>query len=376
MRRLVVLLATLAVVAGCSTTAADLPLPGNGVSGDSYTLVAEFDDALNLAEGAPVKSGGVPIGRVRTITVRDFVARVSMDIEKDQALPQGSTARLRSTTPLGELFVQIDRPRGAAQGRLAAGAVLRRDATSVAPTIEDTMSAASLLINGGGLGQIETIVEEANNALGGREPQIRSALSRITTTVRALNDGDDDIGAALTALAKVSKVLDEREDVVNAALRDVRPAAKVLRENTDELARLLRGIDDLGDVVVRVVRRSGDDLAAMLRQTGPIFEELNTVEKKFRPGLQTLIGFAKLIDKAVPNAYLNTYLYFQTEASIGLPNLPILGDLGLPRIDTPPTGGGAAPKPAPSASASPRPSASPSAGLGDLGLDGLLGGRR
>ncbi|MEH3033446.1 MAG: MCE family protein [Aeromicrobium erythreum] len=369
MRRLLVAVLAALVLAGCSTTAADLPLPGNGVRGGSYRLVAEFDDALNLAQGAPVKSGGVSIGRVSSISVRDFTARVTMDIRKDERLPQGSTARLRSTTPLGELFVQIDRPRTAAAGTLRAGSVLGRDATSVAPTIEDTMSAASMLVNGGGLGQLETIVREANEALGGREPVVRSALTRIASTVEALNAGQDDLDDALTALARVSRTLDERQDVVDAALREVRPAAAVLRRNTDELVRLLRGIDDLGDVVVRTIRASGADLESMLREVGPILEQLNTVGSRFRPGLQTVIGFARLIDRAVPAAFLNTYLYFQTEVSLGLPNLPIVGDLGLPRLDTPklPGSGGALPS-------VPVPSATPSAP--DLGLGGLLGGRR
>ncbi|RYJ01319.1 MAG: MCE family protein, partial [Actinomycetales bacterium] len=324
-------------LAGCSTSAQDLPLPGSRVQGDAYRLTAEFTDALNLADGAAVKMNGVPIGRVRSITVKDFTARVQMDIERARRLPVGSTARLRSTTPLGELFVQVDAPdeSSTTSAALSDGDVLGRDRTSVAPTIEDTMSAASMLVNGGGLGQIETIVEEANAVLGGREGTARDALRRLAATAKSLNDSDDDISAALDALARVSKVLDRRKDVVVAALRDVRPAAKVLRENTDELAALLKGIDSLGTTVVDVVERSGDDLRSMLSQTGPIFEELNTVEKELRPGLQTVIGFAKLIDEAVPAEYLNTYLYFQTEVSIGVPNLPLLGDPGLPRIDTP-----------------------------------------
>lgn len=356
--------------AACSTSAQDLPLPGSRVSGDSYRVTAQFADALNLAEGAAVKQGGVPIGRVRSISVKDFTARVELDIEASHRLPVGSTARLRSTTPLGELFVQIDSPRGQTRA-LPDGAVLGKDATSVAPTIEDTMSAASMLVNGGGLGQIETIVEEANAALGGREGTARDTLRRLAATARELNRSDDDISAALAALARVSAVLDERKDVVTAALRDVRPAAKVLRENTASLTDLLSGIDRLGDTVVDVIRQSGGDLQAMLAEMGPIFEQLNTVESSFGPGLKTVIGFAHLIDRAVPADFLNTYLYFQTQTSLGVPNLPGLGDAGLPRLDTPPLDARGSEPTTATPSPSPTPSSAP-----DLGLTGLLGGGR
>ncbi|KQP81922.1 MCE family protein [Aeromicrobium sp. Leaf291] len=381
-------------LAGCSTTASDLPLPGSRLGGDSYPLSAEFDDALNLAVGAPVKSGGVLVGRVREISVRDFRARVTMDVLADRRLRQGTTVRLRATTPLGELFVDVGEE-GADGPFLAPGSVLAAGDASSAPTIEDTMSAASMLINGGGLGQVQTIVEEATAALGGREPAVRTALRRMAGTASALNASDDELDAALTALAEVSRVLDEREDVVDAALTDLRPAAEVVRENTDELVDLLSGIDRLGADVVDVVGRSRDDLTTVLAQAGPVFESLNTTADEFEPGLRTLVGFSRLIDEAVPAEYLNTYLYFQTSVSVGLPSLPGVGDLDLPRIESPGTDGlsadglvdgieslvGSLPGlgrivPPSGASSGSGADASSGGGLTGLGLDGLLGAAR
>ncbi len=370
-------------VAACSTTASDLPLPGSRLSGETYRLDAEFADALNLAVGAPVKSGGVLVGRVRDITVRDFRARVVMDVLEERRLREGTTVRLRSTTPLGELFVDVDEPDDDAP-LLAPGSTLPAGAASSAPTIEDTMSAASLLVNGGGLGQVQTIVEEANAALGGREPAVREALGRMARTAASLNASDDELERALAALARVSTVLDERQDVVDAALTDLRPAARVVRENTDELVGLLQGIDRLGVQVVDVVDRSRADLTSVLAQAGPIFEELDTTADAFRPGLRTLVGFARLIDEAVPAEYLNTYLYFQTSVSLGLPSLPGVGDLGLPRLELPPVDGGGPDDvlPLPGVQdllgnlAGGAGTSTRAPGLGGLGLDGLLGGAR
>lgn len=394
LRRAVVVILLAVLAGGCSTTASDLPLPGSRLGGDAYPLSAEFDDALNLAVGAPVKSGGVLVGRVREISVRDFRARVTMDVLADRPLREGTTVRLRSTTPLGELFVDVEEPSGDAPV-LAPGSVIAAGDASSAPTIEDTMSAASMLINGGGLGQVQTIVEEANAALGGREPVVRSALRRMASTAAELNASDEQLESALTALAEVARVLDEREDVVDAALTDLRPAARVVRQNTDELVGLLSGLDRLGGDVVDVVGRSREDLTAVLAQTGPIFESLNTTADEFAPGLRTLVGFSRLIDEAVPAEYLNTYLYFQTSVSIGLPSLPGVGDLGLPRLETPeglsadglvggleslvgslPGLGGPAPAAGTSAGAGTTAPRGGGSGLGGLGLDGLLGGAR
>jgi len=308
------------VASGCSTSAQDLPLPGSRVSGPTYSLGADFEDALNLAVGAPVKVDGVTVGRVRDVSAADFVAKVDLDVRDSTVLHEGATARLRATTPLGELFVQID---DADDGeRLRDGDRLGAKSTSAAPTIEDTMTSASLVINGGGLGQLQTIVREANLTLGGREDTARDVLGRMARTAHALNESSDDIDAALDALADLSGTLNRERDTTNDALRDIAPAARTLRANTDELVKLLRGIEDFGEVTTDTIDRTRADLLSVLNHMGPVFDELNAIEDELGPGIDTLLAFAKLVDRGVPTDWLNTYLHFQLDLSIGLPGTP------------------------------------------------------
>ncbi|TXL61269.1 MCE family protein [Aeromicrobium terrae] len=330
MRRIVALSVAGLVLAGCSTSAQDLPLPGSRVGGDTYTVEAVFDDALNLAEGAPVKLDGVTIGRVHDVKPVDFTAQVSLDVRASTRLHEGATARLRSTTPLGELFVQIDDAKPSA-APLRDGARLGPKDTSAAPTIEDTMTSASLLINGGGLGQLETIVREANLTLGGHEGTARDLMARLVTTAKAFDASHEDIGRTLDALADLSATLQERSDTIDAALRDIAPAAKVLRENTDELTTLLKRVDTFGDVAIDVVRTTRDDLLQTLREMAPVFDELNSLKDDLGPGIDTLVSFGKLIDRGVPTDYLNTFLHFHGNLTIGLPGTgPDAPNLELP----------------------------------------------
>jgi len=329
MRRTVAIALVAVLAGGCSTSAQDLPLPGSRIGGSTYQIDAVFEDALNLAEGAPVKLDGVTIGRVLTVTADDFTAKVRLDVRDSSRLHEGATARLRATTPLGELFVQLD---DAEDGQLLRdGARLGPDETSAAPTIEDTMTTASLVINGGGLAQLQTIVQEANYALGGREMTARDLVGRLARTAKTVDASMDDIDATLEALAEVSATLDRRRSTINAALKEFAPAARALRQNTDELVELLQGIEDLGEVTDRVVEDSRADLLSTLRKMGPIFEELNALGDELGPGIDTLVKFGELIDRGVPTDYLNTHLHFQLELSLGLPGTP----LDAPRIVTP-----------------------------------------
>lgn len=268
---------------------------------------------------------------MRSVKARDFTAAVTLDVRSSTHLHDGAKASLRSTTPLGELFIQLTD--GKTSTPIRSGTVLKAGDTSAAPTIEDTMTAASLLINGGGLGQLQTIVREANAALGGHEQSSRKVLARLASTAKAFNASSADIDSALDAIAKASTVLDQRQSTVNAALTDIAPAAKVLRSNTDELANLLRSVDDLGTTTTRVVAETREDLLSTLRELSPVLDEFVELTPDFGPGLDDLVSFAGLIDHGVPGDYLNTFLHFQDELTLGLPAATGLG--GLPTITTP-----------------------------------------
>ena len=235
------------VVSGCSTTIDDLPIPGTGVSGETITIKADFEEALNLAKGATVKINGVDSGRVQEVVADDFHAQAEMLVKEDADLREGATARLRYTTPLGELFVDVTNPpdRAAAEGR---GGARPPPTPSTAPTVEDALSQASLLVNGGGLAQLQTVTEELNAIVGGREDKVRSLLEGSATFLTEANATTDDIDLALRSLASVAETLKAREDVIDRAVREIRPAARVLRQNTPGLTKLLQEVEKFSAV--------------------------------------------------------------------------------------------------------------------------------
>lgn len=315
-------------LAGCGTTAADLPLPGTSMPGDTYRVSATFDDALNLAQGASVKVDGVVVGRVVSIAVKDLKAVVAMDIATDTRIGTTADFRLRTTTALGELFVDVvEDPTVVADGPvLEDGSTVEPDRSSAAPTVEDTLSAASLFINGGGLSQIQTIVDETNLAIGGREDTVRDVLHRITSTASAVTDMSSDIDAALVAVADASSVLAARQSTIDRALTEIAPAAQVLDENTASLVDLLTSVDALGSVVVPTIQQTRDDIVSIAAQAGPIFAEVASVEPRLDGGVEQILAFVAGMQSGVPGSFLNTHLAFR--GSLGIGDLAIVTPSG------------------------------------------------
>ncbi|GAB4003156.1 MCE family protein [Nocardioides ultimimeridianus] len=320
------------MLSGCGLTMGDLPIPGTGVSGDTMKVQADFRDALNLAHGAPVKVNGVDAGKVDDITEKNFTAEVTLTIRKDAQIRQGATARLRYTTPLGELFVDVKNPTNGAL--LADGAKLTLHDTETAPTVEDALSEASLLINGGGLGQLQTVTEELNTALGGHEGDYRALLQKARLFLTQANSTTGSVTKVLTSLNSLSKTLNARKGTINRAVREIRPAAHVLREQTPAFTKLLQSLNRFSGAANKTVNATRGQLLRMLRELQPVLAEFAKNKGRWRSSLTSLVTAAKALDKIVPNDYANIHLNLHLDGITGTTGLlsgvaGLLNTLGL-----------------------------------------------
>ena len=298
---------------GCGPTMGDLPLPGTGVSGDAITVKMDFADALNLAKGATVKVNGVNAGKVESIDASNFQAVATTKIQTAAHLRQGATARLRYTTPLGELFVDITNP---AKGpAMKDGTVLTTAQTSTAPTVEDALSEASLLINGGGLGQLQQVTTELNAALGGNEGTFRDLLQQLNGFLIEANQTTKDIDNALNSLNSVSQTLDKRKNTINKALTQIKPAADVLREKTPDFTALLKSLEAFAAQANQTVGETKTQLLATIKEAEPILAEMAANKGVWADSLDKLSQLGTAINAAIPNDYLNVNAKLSTDLS-------------------------------------------------------------
>jgi phospholipid/cholesterol/gamma-HCH transport system substrate-binding protein len=87
----------------------------------TYRLSGRFDNIGGLKPRAAVKSAGVVVGRVESITFDDksFQARVNMDMDNRFKFPKDSSLKILTSGLLGEQYVGIEA--GADEKVLAAG---------------------------------------------------------------------------------------------------------------------------------------------------------------------------------------------------------------------------------------------------------------
>lgn len=377
MRRLLVLGLTF-LLAGCSTGGFSgmyqLPLPGGAELGEHpYRVVAQFGDVLDLVPQAGVKVHDVAVGRVDKIELAkdNRTAVVTMLVNGDVHLPANAAAELRQSSLLGEKFVELrapDRP----DGTLRDGAVIPIDRTNRNPEIEEVLGALSLLLNGGGITQMSTIVKEVNAALDGNEPELRATLANIDNVVKVLDGEKNNITKAIDALGRLSGRLAAQTGDIKVALDRLGPGLTVVNEQRDALVTMLGALENLSTVAVDTVERSRDDLVNDLKLLAPTLNKLAEAGSDLPNSLQFLVTypFTDYFLNAVKGDYVNVDVKFDLDLSVLLENLE---NASTPIIPIP----GLSPSPGPAASTEPLlpvPTL-PQVPEGDVpgGLTGLLG---
>ena len=294
------ILALALVLAGCSFDGIyDLPIPGQKVSEeDGFVVSADFADALNVVPRSSVMVGDVPIGQVESVTRVGWHARVTMRVRNDVELPDNAEAQIRQTSLLGEKFVALSPPESGANGRLGPGDRIPMDSTGRNPEVEEVLGALSVLLSGGGVGQIQTITQELNAMMEGRTGDIRGVLRKLNTLVGRLDNQRNDIIQALDSINGLSKTLVAEKKTIGDALDAAAPAIKVLRNQHGDLVSMLTELEKLGEVGTRVVTKTKDDLIAELRHLEPVLRSLADTDDALVPGVVKALSYPFPMDAA------------------------------------------------------------------------------
>jgi len=100
-------------------------------NGATYTLSARFDNIGGLKARAPVRSAGVVVGRVTSITLdpKTFQGVVTMEVDKGFEFPKDSSAKILTAGLLGDQYIGLEA--GGDTANLAPGDVIKQTQSAV-----------------------------------------------------------------------------------------------------------------------------------------------------------------------------------------------------------------------------------------------------
>jgi phospholipid/cholesterol/gamma-HCH transport system substrate-binding protein len=97
----------------------------------TYQVSAKFDNIGGLKSGAAVKSAGVVVGRVASITLdeKSYQARATLALQSKFAFPKDSSLKILTSGLLGEQYVGMEA--GADEKNLIAGDTIKTTQSAV-----------------------------------------------------------------------------------------------------------------------------------------------------------------------------------------------------------------------------------------------------
>ena len=262
-RRLTALAAAvcLAVTSCASEGLASLPLPAPGVGSGGYTLTAVFSNALNLPANAKVKLAGADVGQLESMVARNYTAVTTLRIMDGVRLPKGSTAELRSATPLGDVFIAVKPPSPAEPGAplLKDGDTIELDSTTAASTVESVLSSAAILVNGGAVRNFTSIVNGLGKATGDQGEAFGTLIRKTNNTLGRLNSRSDQIADAMTETSRLVDTIEAKNQSLADVLVQARPATDTLAVHTSQIADLVVQIGDVSEQLRKFPSIAGTD---------------------------------------------------------------------------------------------------------------------
>jgi phospholipid/cholesterol/gamma-HCH transport system substrate-binding protein len=319
------IVACLSAIPGCEWRGLNsLSLPGTEGGGDgSYTIQAQLPDVVVIQQNTRVRVADVNVGNVTKIEVQDWHALVTMRIDGNVHLPANSTAKVGQTSLLGSMHIELAPPTGELpQGELKNGSVIPLSSASTYPTTEQTLASVSILLNGGGLAQLQEINQAFAKALTGRENDMGSLLNQLDTFISALNAQTDDIITATEHLNSLAGQVAAKDQTVDKALTTIPHALAVLSEQRTKIADAIDALGKFSAIATSTVNQTKESLVNNLRNIAPVLRELANAGPALTKGLDFLSTYP-WVKSTLGNWFRGDFA-----------NITLIVDLTLSRIDS------------------------------------------
>jgi phospholipid/cholesterol/gamma-HCH transport system substrate-binding protein len=301
-----------------------LPMPGTeGTGPASFTIQAQMPNVTNIQQNSRVRVGDVTVGNVTNIELQGWHALVTMKLNGDTDLPANATAKVGQTSLLGTLHIELASPTDQPpQGKLHDGSVIQLASASSYPTTEQTLGAISLVLNGGGIGQVQDITKALSTAFAGREKDVRGLINQLDIFIGHLDDQKDDILSATDSLNNLVGQFAEHKPALDEALRTIPDALTVLKDQRENLVNALDRFGKFSALAHSTINQTKDALVAELKDIGPVLESLANAGPAMTRSLSALATY--------PWPTENVQKWFRGDYA----NLTLVLDLTLSRLDS------------------------------------------
>ncbi len=269
----------------------NVSIPGGpGNESGSYTVYVQMPDTLAINGNSPVQVADVFVGSIREIKLKNWIATLTLGLNKSVKLPKNATAKIGQTSLLGSQHIELAAPANPSHELLKNGDTIPLKNSSSYPSTEQTLASLALILRGGGIPNLEVLQNEVSNVVSGRADQIHAFLGKLDTFTREVNEQRGDITHAIDSTNRLLAYVGTRADVIDRVLTEVPPLIKYLADPSYQ-----RDLINAGDALGRITGAAGQYLGAV---RGPLHTDLQALQcplKELGRASPDLLGALKIL---------------------------------------------------------------------------------
>lgn len=295
---------------------------GKGMFSDQVSVTAVVDNAGgSLAKGSDVKSRGVIVGQVTSITAANGDVRIGLRLDGPDArrLPASVQARVLPATVFGTTFVDLVVPDGAdaSDTGLAAGQEIRQDQSSPTIELQDTLDDTDRVLSSLEPAQLATTLSSVANALGGRGKELGGTIETLEAYLERLEPHLPLLQEVLRLAAIDLQVLGDVSPNLLAAVDNSLPTNRTIVAKRQELATTFTDAHELVETADEFLRDQERLILRTLANTATAFDALFDQRAGLADGFRSFIEFAERGTVAFSDGpFLHTDVFIKTGGDV------------------------------------------------------------
>ena len=259
-----------------------------------YELVADFEQASGILPRAEVAYLGVHYGTVGSVErlADEHLVRVTMKIDADRKIPEGSTANIFRKSAIGEPYIDFFPPK-AYDGKgpyLEEGERVPIEQTTVPLEFSELLRSASRLVSGVDPDRTNVLIHELALALLDRSDDLRQLTIAGDQLAQTFAERTDVLDRLATNNTRLTHVVAQHRTSFGQPISDLAAVAESLRDARGDTTVLLeRGSQLLGQTADIVAHQKGN-LDCILGDLEDVIDATTTPDKL--DGLRTQLHLA------------------------------------------------------------------------------------
>jgi len=277
-----------------------------GSGSGTIRVDAIFKQVGDLPRFASVQSSDVVIGSVRAISLDGYDARVTLRINRDANIPRNAMALIRSTSLLGEEFVELRAPaeEPASSQRLQNGDVIPLARTSRIPGLDDALISLGRLLQGGTTADLATVIHSSAQIVKDKGAELGQIFAQLRQITPVLAGRAPDLANAIDNLNHAISTVAGSSDVITRAISSTADATGILAKQQSDLDRLVSSLDQTSSVLARYTKATVPTTDRSIKDLTAVLDKVMLTTGDLDKALSSLAQFTDLWPRAFPGDYL------------------------------------------------------------------------